>query len=167
VLVGGYDNKTFFNDAWEWDGDTWTKMEIEGDSPAVTWYALTYNPDENFAFSLQSGTPGGTWIFQENRWTHLSPNTEPSNRGGMRLVYEPERKIFITFGGSSNEFSLNDTWFFDGKNWNQFTDTKFQPPVRTNMVLWYDEVRKHVMLFGGQNDNTVFNDTWELILPDK
>ncbi len=164
VLYGGYDNKTFFNDAWEWDGYTWTKIEIEGDSPTASLYALAYNPDENFVFGLLSGT-GGTWTYKDNHWTRLSTTAEPSNRGGMRLVYEPERKVFVTFGGFSNNLSLNDTWFFDGKSWNLFTDTNFQPPVRTNMVMWYDRVRKHVMLFGGGNDTVVYGDTWELNFP--
>ncbi len=167
VLYGGYDNKTFFNDFWEWDGYTWTKIEIESDSPGASWYALAYNPDEELAFGLLSGSPGGTWTFKDDHWKRLSVGAEPGNRGGMRLVYEPQRKIFVTFGGFSNDFSMNDTWFFDGKNWNQFTDTKFQPPVRSNTVVWYDQVRKHIMLFGGYYDDTVYNDTWELILPDK
>lgn len=171
VLYGGYDNKTYFKDAWEWDGDTWTKVELENNSPVASHFALAYNPDKDFAFGLLSGSPGGTWTFKDNRWTHLSPGMEPSNRNGMRLVYEPQRKIFVTFGGYSNNLSLNDTWFFNGKNWDQFTNTKLQPSARSDTVVWYDEVRKHIMLFGGyysgRNNSTVFNDTWELVLPDQ
>ena len=182
VLYGGYDNKTHFNDAWGWDGDNWTRIEMKDSSPVASHFALAYDPDKDYAFGLLSGFPGGTWIFKDDQWTHLSTGTEPSNRSGTRLAYEPERKVFITFGGYTtntilnnsglsggytDNAVLNDTWFFDGKNWSQFTDTKFQPPIRSHMVVWYDEVRKRIMLFGGHNDNGVFNDTWELILPQE
>jgi hypothetical protein len=166
VLYGGYDNKTFFNDAWEWDGYTWTKIELEGDSPMAATYALAYDPDENFAFGLLSGI-GGTWTFRDNHWTRLSTIMEPGNRGGMRLVYEPERKVFVTFGGFSNTLTLNDTWLFDANNWSPFLGAKFQPPVRSGMVMWYDRVRGHVMLFGGGKGALIYGDTWELIFPEK
>lgn len=167
VLYGGSNNKTYFNDAWEWDGTNWARIEMKGDSPVASQYALAYNPDEEFAFGLLSGSPGGTWTFKDDQWTRLSPGLEPSNRSGTRLVYEPQQKVFVTFGGYTNDTTLNDTWFFDNKIWSQFTDTKLQPPIRSNMVIWYDQVRKSIMLFGGYNGGNVYNDTWELILPDK
>jgi len=166
VLYGGYDNRTFFNDMWEWDGSTWVKIEPEGDSPAASGYALAYNPDGEFAFGVLSGLPGGTWIFDDDHWTRLSVTKGPGNRTRTGLAYEPTRKFFVAFGGYANQVSLNDTWFFDGKDWNLFTATKFQPPVRLNMILWYDRVRKHVMLFGGYHNDIVYRDTWELILPN-
>jgi hypothetical protein len=92
---------------------------------------------------------------------------EPGNRGGMRLVYEPERKVFVTFGGFTNNLALNDTWLFDGGNWNRFTGAKFQPPVRSGMVMWYDRVRKNVMIFGGGKGAVIYGDTWELVFPEK
>ena len=164
VLYGGYNGEKFFNDAWEWDGYTWTQIEIEGDSPIASGYALAYTPDEQFALALLSGSPDGTWIFQDNQWTELQTKDSPSNRSGMALVYEPEKKSFVTFGGYSGNYRLNDTWVFDGLNWNRFI-SKSQPPIRSHFVMWYDEVRKHIMLFGGKNNLNVYNDTWELILP--
>jgi hypothetical protein len=167
VLYGGYDDKTFFKDAWEWDGKAWTEIEISGVSPGATTYALAYNPQANYAFGLLSGSPGGSWIFKDTQWTHVISPQEPSNRGGMRLAYEPSRKLFVTFGGFITNYNLNDTWMFDGETWSQFTEGSTQPPLRAHTVLWYDEVRMRVMLFGGHNDNTVYNDTWELVLPQK
>lgn len=166
VLYGGYNDKDFLNDAWEWDGDTWTEIEIEGTSPGASSFALAYNPDEDLAFGLLSGSPGGTWSFQNNQWTYLAPATEPSNRNGTRLAYDPQRKIFVIFGGFSIDKNLNDTWIFDGKNWQLFTNTTQQPSIRSNTVIWYDEVRERVMLFGGFNSPNLFNDTWELILEE-
>lgn len=167
VLYGGYNGKDFLNDAWEWDGDTWTQIEFEEMSPVASSFALAYNPDEMHAFGLLSGTPGGTWTFKDNQWTRLYPGTEPSNRTSTGLAYDPQRKMFVTFGGSSNNISLNDTWFFNGTTWVQYTNTTLQPSVRSNPVIWYDEVRQRVMLFGGYHDPTVFNDTWELILNEE
>jgi hypothetical protein len=167
VLYGGYNGETFFKDVWTWDGSAWTKIELKGDSPEASHYALAYNPDEDYAFGLLSGIPGGTWIFKNEQWTRLFLPNEPLNRAGTRLAYDPRQKVFVTFGGYSEDFGLNDTWFFDGKNWNQFTDSPLQPSLRSEMILWYDKVRQHVMLFGGHNDALVFNDMWELVLPDR
>jgi hypothetical protein len=167
VLYGGYDRSTFYNDAWEWDGHNWSKIELEGEAPVASVFALAYNPDKQYAFTLLSGHPGGTWTFKEDTWTRLTPEMEPSNRGWTTLVYVPDRKLFVTFGGVSKDTVLNDTWLFNGKNWELFTKSSFQPSVRSDMVIWYDRVRKHVMLFGGHNGPDVYNDTWELILPDE
>jgi hypothetical protein len=163
VLYGGYDDNIHFNDAWEWDGYTWTKIELEGTSPSASSYALSYNPDEMFAFGLLSGFPGGTWMFKDSQWTRLHPDIEPSNRTGARLAYDPQKKVFVTFGGLSYGDYLNDTWLFDGKRWVRYTNTTLQPSNRTNTALWYDEARQRIMLFGGYDDPDLFNDTWELI----
>ncbi len=168
VLYGGYDNKTFFNDAWEWDGENWVKIELEGDSPSASVYALAYNPDGKFALGLLSGWPGGTWTFKDNAWSRLYPDPEPSNRGWTGLAYDPQKKIFVTFGGVSKDTVLNDTWMFDGANWIPFDDSRLQPPIRSDHIIWYDRIRGRVMIFGGHNKAVeIYSDTWELILPEE
>ena len=169
VLYGGYyhDLKTCFSDAWEWDGADWVKIELEGESPIASFFALAYNPDKQYALSLWSSYPGGTWSFQENTWTRLPLKIQPSHRSWTSLAYDSSRKLFVTFGGISQGNILNDTWLYDGKQWTPFTATSFLPTARSDMVIWYDHVRQRVLLFGGHNEGDVFNDTWELILPNK
>lgn len=167
VLYGGYDGSEFSNDAWAWDGDNWEEIELDGESPAASIYALAYNTDKDYAFGLLSGSPGGTWKWKDKTWTRLYPNPEPSNRGWTSLVYDPSRKLFFTFGGQSGDEVLNDTWTFDGRQWTQYTGGGIQPSARADMTIWYDPIRKRVMLYGGRNGYKVYDDMWEFIPPQE
>jgi hypothetical protein len=163
VLYGGYDDPTFYNDAWEWDGKNWKWIEQGGDPPVASVFALTYDTDKNLAFGLLSGTPGGTWTWENNTWTRLFPTHEPSNRSSTSLVYDPLRKVSLTFGGVVGSDTTDETWIFDGEDWIRYTGGGTHPSARSDMTMWYDPFRGHVMLFGGRDDSNVFDDLWEFI----
>lgn len=163
VTYGGYDDPSFYNDAWEWDGSNWTWIDLAGDSPVASVFALAYNTDEDFAFGLLSGTPGGTWTWEADTWTRLYPSHEPSNRSSTTMVYDPTQKVFLTFGGIAGSETVSDTWIFDGMEWNQYTQGGTHPSARSDMTVWYDPFREHVMLFGGRDDSNVYDDIWEFV----
>ncbi len=168
VLYGGYfhELETCFSDAWEWDGEDWARIQLAGEPPIASFFALAYNPHKQYALGLWSSFPGGTWVFRDNGWTRLPLKMQPSHRAWTSLAYDPGRRLFVTFSGVSQGKVLDDTWFYDGKNWRVFTATAYHPSARSDMVIWYDHVRGRVMLFGGHNEAEIYNDTWELIPPE-
>lgn len=167
VLYGGYSDPAFYNDAWEWDGTNWYRINLNTEAPVASVFALSVNTDENFIFGLLSGTPGGTWKWEKDTWTRLYPGSEPSNRSSTTMVYDPTRKVFVTFGGVIGSSLASDTWMFDGTNWAEYTNSRIHPSARSDMTIWYDPFRQRVVLFGGRDDSNVYNDMWEFIPEEK
>jgi hypothetical protein len=104
--------------------------------------------------------------------TLIPSTTGPGPRAGAVLVYDPENRGVILFGGShtvphadgTNEgVSTGDTWLWDGKSWNRFEMPG--PPARSSAMATYDSRRHVVVLFGGGGPTgtgpaLLLNDTW-------
>src|SRR5439155_1214489 len=79
----------------------------------------------------------------------------PGPRAGATLVYDPENKGVILFGGvytvprsdGTNEgVSTGDTWLWAGKSWQRLEVSG--PPARSVPMAAYDSARHVVVLFG-------------------
>ncbi|MFT3840494.1 MAG: hypothetical protein QM723_26125 [Myxococcaceae bacterium] len=83
-------------------------------------------------------------------------------RGRTTLAYDAARQRVVLFGGISfGLIPLDDTWEWDGQQWELQTPTS-RPPARSGHVMAYDSIRQRVVLFGGGFLSTgQFNDTWE------
>ncbi len=111
----------------------------------------------------------------------LSPSPSPAGtptsgllgpRAGATLVYDPENKGVILFGGvytvprsdGTNEgVSTGDTWLWAGKSWQRLEVSG--PPARSVPMAAYDSARHVVVLFGGGGPTgappaQLLNDTW-------
>lgn len=66
----------------------------------------------------------------------------------------------MLFGGVSSNGFINDTWTWDGTEWEKLSETG--PAKRAMGYIAYDKQGDRVVLFGGRlgwpND---INDTWE------
>lgn len=66
----------------------------------------------------------------------------------------------VVFGGLTATGYLDQTWTFDGQNWN-LEETVPAPPPRTNGMMAYDEPAGQLILFGGYGGGGRFlGDTW-------
>ena len=70
-------------------------------------------------------------------------------RAAMRMVYDALRGEVVLFGGSVFPTVYDDTWTWDGSNW-QLESPPASPPARAYEGLAYDEVRGNAVIFGGQ-----------------
>src|SRR5947209_9769531 len=109
------------------------------------------------------GVLNDTWIFDGIRWNRLQPPQSPPARTSGSLVYNPQSKTLILFGGDTHTAPnglLNDTWSFDGTTWTQL-QPQHQPPPRYDGAMAYDPINHEIVLFGGFVDQVGFvNDTW-------
>src|SRR5438270_7263952 len=109
------------------------------------------------------GVVNDTWSFDGTRWNRLQPPQSPPARTSAAMVYDPDTKTVILFGGDTHTAPngiLNDTWSFDGTTWTQLQPAH-QPPPRYDAAMAYDPVNHEIVLFGGFVDQVSFvNDTW-------
>jgi hypothetical protein len=82
VLFGGRDNNSSFGDTWEFDGRTWTKIDVPGPSPRNA-HAMVYDPQIK-AICLFGGRHGREnlndfWKF-DGAWAQINP--EPGREPG-------------------------------------------------------------------------------------
>jgi hypothetical protein len=80
------------------------------------------------------------------------------------MVYDGARHRVVLFGGMSpgGGFYYDDTWIWDGTNWQQVAGAPaLHPSARFVPAMAYDAARQQVVLFGGAlSDGSVARDTW-------
>ncbi len=94
-------------------------------------------------------------------WTQLSPTTSPAKRAYATLSYDSSAQVTVMFGGYSSAY-LNDTWEWNGTNWNLICDTgACAPPARRQHAGAFDSARARTVIFGGRDASGAIDDTWE------
>jgi hypothetical protein len=76
-----------------------------------------------------------TWIFSQQRWAKHTSATSPPPRWAHAAANLHGRVVI--FGGSQGDTAamLNDTWTFDGKDWNQVPSAPTDPPARWSHAM--------------------------------
>ncbi len=117
---------------------------------------------------------GDTWGWNTNApsaWTQLA-NSGPAARYGHGMIYDPDRKKTLLFGGYNDaatspcvEDYCDDLWEFDGTTWRQAAATDVQgtaaPVARREHTFTYQSTWKTGLMFGGKSSAGVLGDTWE------
>jgi hypothetical protein len=78
------------------------------------------------------------------------PVQTPSARGYTRMVYDNNRQVLVLWGGKDRDGLPNDTWEYDGKEWQQ-VETLASPPGRVEFAMAYDVARQVVVICCGAN----------------
>lgn len=133
---------------------------------------------QRFGFATSLGL-ASCWILglpalpsqQEPSWVQQSPTTNPSERTGHAMVYNPGRGTNLMFGGlSATNTALGDTWEWIGfdpanpippyrGNW---TQRGTGPSARYGHAMAWDGLHAAGILFGGRSTTTHNNETWAL-----
>ena len=99
----------------------------------------------------ERGDPG-TWTYSpaENAWTRLKLEIEPPARANARLVYDPQARKAVLFGGDRLNELIADTWTFDvvAKKWEQRKPARSPTPRGGHAMLHLPKAKK-VLLLGG------------------
>jgi putative ATP-grasp target RiPP len=172
VLFGGYTSQFVMrDDTWEWDGKTATwQQRFPAHSPSARVATLAYDESAKQVVLFGGWTNGlaynDTWTYDGVDWTQQSPATVPPARADNGLAYHPSINHVVLFGGLAGpcedcgEPRLNDTWFWNGANWNQ-VQTASTPPPASGVSFAYDGNTNRLLLFGGWVSDFQFtNSTW-------
>ncbi len=169
VLFGGSWDGSPFSDTWGWDGSAWRKKTPTHGPGKRAGHAMAFDAARgqvvmfggyDWAISDYSTS---TWLWNGSDWSQASPKTYPPSRSNAAMVYNPDSRTILLFGGNYNE---GDTWEWDGSNWSKKV-TVVSPGSRDGVALAYDAARKEIVLFGGSRNAyttsvtpTFYNDTW-------
>jgi hypothetical protein len=75
------------------------------------------------------------------------------------MAFDPARHQVVLFGGTSGFPFYNDTWIWNGVDWQQ-AHPAVSPPARADPGMAYDSTHHQIVLFGGWGPGPVLNDTW-------
>ena len=123
-VYGGY-GEGILEDFWAWQDGTWQSIDFAGPGP-LSHFGMAYDADANALLifggasstSTFSSLSDKTWKLTNGAWSALSLAEHPSTRGSPAMVYDPERKKIVLYGGFAPDRSeLNDTWEWDGSQW--------------------------------------------------
>ena len=174
ILFGGWaGGDSYLDDTWAYDPLTfrWGDLEPEGDQPeARDDAAMAYDPGSG-ALIMFGGTAdvdlfNDTWSFDRggNSWNGLDPGGSlPPARWGHSMVYCPDTKTMLLFGGMTENGPANDLWAYDpaANTWTELEPTGALPPPRSDQVMVYDAAAERLILFGGWDENDkILGDTW-------
>lgn len=167
VLYGGLIAEKEYQDTWEWNGETWSQLPVEGPGLRES-AAMTYDA-KNQKVILFGGAQSGTmmndlWEWDGNQWSQTSTNG-PSPRFPAGFVYDAARENILLFGGHSFDgqafTTYGDTWVWNGKAWTQLEVNA--PSARDGARGIYIPTLENIFLFGGAeiaSNIKNLNDTW-------
>ena len=122
--IPGTGRHGYSDGVWTYDyqSDTWTKVDPATSLPRRYWHTLAY--DEDRGAMVVFGGSGerdavldDTWLYDlsTNTWERLYTDEKPPERENSALVYDTVHEKFILFGGlvEFGEPPLNDLWVLD------------------------------------------------------
>jgi hypothetical protein len=167
VLFGGNGlsgEADFVGDTWVWDGTNWTSRP-SGPPPRGS-HTMAFDAARGEVVLYGGVRIGGylddTWTWNGATWSLRSPQRTPTMRYVGGAAYDAARGETVLFGGlnpTNAGIYVDETWVWDGGEWNQRTTTN-APPPRGFHVMVHDPVRAELLLFGGTDAARVMNDTW-------
>ncbi len=172
ILYGGNTELGLTGDMYFWNGSNWLPITPET-SPGPRWlHAMAYDPDRNgiwmFGGADDLGYLEGLWFWDGIDWNLIEdpPGSAPMGRIGHSLAYSAFVQRLILFGGYIGQdpgFYFNDSWTFDGSEWQLLTGLKINPSCRAFHEFVSVDQAGALILFGGQNSSYSDNaETWIL-----
>jgi MYXO-CTERM domain-containing protein len=172
----------YYADTWEWDDAklNWNERTPSGvnASPAErSGHMMVYDTVRKKTFLFSGWQPGAgfyipdqwEWDTTTGTWTErVLAGAQPSARYGGQMVWDPDRKVAVLFGGFDETMGRrNDVWEWNGTTWAERTVLGTKPAARWNHAMTYDTARKKMVIFGGNTGvglasaGTYVNETWE------
>ena len=177
ILFGGWNGQTGFaqDDTWAYDynSDTWTKMDPSVRPPGrnsqlliydaesdriITWggFGVDYKPVDDRVWAYD---------FNTDAWAELKPGEGPAPlvRFDTIAAYDVESDRIVTYGGEAyfGDAPRLETWTYDynTNTWNLMQPTANPGPLLDNAMA-YSDAADRVILFGGYSEGQLSAATW-------
>lgn len=157
VVVGGirqtYESSGPYIDpyVYEWDDESWRKIPASARPGTAATGAMVYDSQRRVSvfFGGNDGSGfGETLEWDGVVWRRVQTRARPGTRHGHSMAYDRERGVTVLFGGVSPGWLMrNDTWEYDGINWEQVSTSG--PSARFGAAMTFDATRGASLLHGG------------------
>jgi len=162
-FAGGGNKKINLGDTWEWDGESWTKIDT-GQGVPIASPLMAYDPTRGRVIrhggvsDRETFDQATTWEWDGQTWTQTAQGPTRAV-GGM--FYDSNRQKMVIFGGGRTIYEHpDDTWELDGNLWIPISTKPSAGRIFTAMV--FDTSRKVGVRYGGTTSpDSSFGDTWE------
>lgn len=169
LLYGGLNESREFFDFWRYEGNRWTRLDVEGTPSSCSYPVGAWDANRQRLVMVCSDArvhewDGSTWKTFDTFDANRQPRTD---RRFSSAVYDPRTRRVLIFGGYSfGRDYLNEFWSWDGTSWTQLARNRTAPANRSLAALFYDQATQKVILFGGigrakdTNPVTRYGDMW-------
>lgn len=155
VLFGG-EALSALADTWLFDGSAWRQATPVASPSGRRYASMAYDLARSRV--VMFGGFLGTTASQETHewdgvnWTAVAAANPPSPRAFAGMAYDARNARTVLFGGaesiSTNVPTLDDTWAFDGQQWQQIAVPT--PPLADRLPsLCFDYVRSEIVMIDG------------------
>lgn len=156
-------------DTWEYNGSEWIPGPPAEVPSARAFMSAAYDESaqQTLMFGGRTMTPpdihfSGTWLWDGTEWASRGTRVVPPHRAYPGVAYDSARGVTVVVGGRGAGGLLNDTWEWNGSNWEQKPALPGERPgVVERAAMCFDSTRNVAIHFGGQNDTLLSGETWE------
>lgn len=168
IMFGGWRatqmGEDIWGETWEYDGNDWSKVETQHAPSDRSGARMVYVPtwDKTIMFggiASDRTLLQDTWIYDGQDWTELHTTSAPPARFVHQMAYDPIGDRIVVFGGTDWVNGLpvakDDTWSFDGVDWQQEIPSVSPPPIWGASMVYYPPLEGIILLGGNspkQND---------------
>ena len=174
VLFGG-DDGSLVGDLWEWDGDKWLELPVQGPTPAARQnHGMAFNPEtgavlvmggENYLNGCDEGWGakcGYVWQFNaKTKSWNKTTSLAPVGRSNASLAYHQVLERVVLFGGvagggcgepvppQDSSSKCSHTWLWNGL-YDAWEDLSYDDPFpRYDHLMAYDASQEEILMWGG------------------
>jgi hypothetical protein len=146
-----------FDDAWEWDGKIWSKIEGSFDDIIpLTGLSMTYDRHKDRILFFGGVTTDNTlsektWEWDGTEITSFEHDSIEFNRRNFAMIFDEINKTTMVFGGFS-DVVLSDTIIWNGEKWIKVDSTAI-PDSRQGTDVSYDLFNNEIVMFGGDSES--------------
>jgi hypothetical protein len=163
---GGHATGTF---EWEGHAGTWILRETPVHPTPRQGHGMAFDASlgETVLFGGYNGGSiygEGTWTWDGVVWSRRDAPSDPGPalRRNHAMVYDPDRKVVLLFGGRTGNTVFDDVWEWDGATgtWTDRSPT-MRPPARSHHAMAWDPVHRRMLVYGGlPEEGDELGDLW-------
>lgn len=140
---------TYNTDLWSYSGaqgQGWSRVTDFADPGECPGALSAFDTDRQVLVVVCGGQE--VWEWNGESWKAHTAKPAPDFRRFGAMVYEPNLKKMVMFGGYDNINYRDETWTWDGTAWTRLKPNK-KPGHRGQMLMWYDTRAKKIILYSG------------------
>ena len=166
IIFGGATDPGELNDTWAWNGTSWEELTPTTRPSVRSTMPMAYDAKRDRVVLFGGCSPGcasslrDTWEFDGSDWKQVQMMSLPPARRGHGLAYDPAGERTLLFGGRATGGPpyLDDTWQWNGTQWQQLSPTARPPAVNYGELVMDTQRRRAVMV--GRDGGPM--EVWEL-----